>query len=73
MTSEKDTKEAALSTDTETMTEQAVDTNAPLTKSIENTASAFTLEVRDDGIAILTMDVPGESTVSYTHLTLPTN
>jgi 3-hydroxyacyl-CoA dehydrogenase/enoyl-CoA hydratase/3-hydroxybutyryl-CoA epimerase len=34
-----------------------------MTTNIENTeqASAFTLEVRDDGVAILSMDVPGES------------
>lgn len=31
-------------------------------KQVDNTAkSAFSLDVRDDGIAILTMDVPGES------------
>ncbi|MFT5314107.1 MAG: 3-hydroxyacyl-CoA dehydrogenase/enoyl-CoA hydratase/3-hydroxybutyryl-CoA epimerase, partial [Paraglaciecola sp.] len=69
MTTTKDTNDTALTADTdvEMKVEQqgAASQTEPKAKtevaSVKNTQSAFTLDVRDDGIAILTMDVQGES------------
>lgn len=69
MTTKKNTNDTALKaeTDREVMIDQqalkpkAKPKTKSQTKPVKKSQSAFTLDVREDGIAILTMDVPGES------------
>jgi 3-hydroxyacyl-CoA dehydrogenase/enoyl-CoA hydratase/3-hydroxybutyryl-CoA epimerase len=60
-TAEKAEIETQLSVEEQVATSKTEPKAKPRKKAAKKPQSAFTLDIRDDGIAILTMDVPGES------------